>query len=196
MTDPVIRFAEDSVINAAARALRLDFSADAYAALLELAQQRCLPGVLETLALYRRTESIPCFLRALESDLARSAAMQSLQLFGQAAQPYLWTEALRPEPGPPDRENASSLHRRRACLKLLEPLTLSALEREKLLDLLFETDSELVMNAGAILLSSSNQQERAAAYRRFRAALPHVDWWLRDELMELLSRFEKAGTKA
>lgn len=190
--DPAIRFAEDAVVNLAARAIKLSFSAEAYCALFDLAQTRSLPGVLEALALYRRTESIPCFIRALESDLSRAAAIRGLEFFGQRATPYLFSEIFKPQPTPPEKEATSSLHRRRSCIELLEHLRLSPGEYEPLLDLLFEQDGEMVLGVCTIILNSGNEQQCAAAVRRLRAMRPHVNWLLRDELDELVGRFEEA----
>jgi hypothetical protein len=191
--DPEIRFAEDSVINAAARALKLDFSADAYSTLFSLAERRCLPGVLESLAMYRRIETIPCFIRALESDLSRQAATESLESFGQAAKPYLLTEAFRREPNPPDSESTSSRHRRSDCLKLLERLHLSDLDRERLLSLLAEQDCQMVMSVGQILLASKNKTAQAAASRCLNAFRSQIAWPLRDECIDLTNKLGQAS---
>jgi hypothetical protein len=190
--DPEIRFAEDSVINAAARSVKLDFSAEAYTTLWNLAQSRSLAGVLEALAMYRQVESIPCFIRALESDLARPTAVQSLETFGESAKPYLMAEALRPEPGWPDPENSSSLFRRRACLRLLERLVLDNREQGQLLELLSERDAEMVMSVGAIILRSKNRKGYPASIRRLKALRSQVGWPLRDDVLELTNQLEEA----
>lgn len=189
--DPILRFAEDSVVNLAARALKCDFSAEAYCVLFELAQTRSLPGVLEALAMYRRTESIPCFIQALESDLSRAAAIEGLEFFGERATPYLLLELFRPEPNPPEKETTSSLHRRRACIRLLERLRLSPREYQSLLDLLFEQDAEIILGVCTIILNAGDGQHYAAAVQKLRAMRPHTNWPLRDEVDELIGRFEQ-----
>jgi hypothetical protein len=179
--DPEIRFAEDSIINAAALAMKLDFSAEAYSTLWNLAQRRSLAGVLEALAMYRRVESIPCFIRALESDISRPVAVQGLEAFGQAAKPYLMVEAMRREPKRPNPETASSLYRRRACLKLLERLLPINREQKQLLDLLLEPNAEIVISVATIIFLSKNTNSNSMAVRRLRRLRSHLSWPLQDE---------------
>lgn len=189
--DPTVRFAEDAVMNLAAQAIKLDFSARAYCVLLNIARKRALPGVLEALALYRRTESIPCFIRALEGDLSRSIAVECLRSFADRAKPFLLSELFRPDPRPPDRESASSLHRRRSCADVLSTVKLNRAEYEALLDLLFENDVELVLNVGAILLFSRDTGHHGAAARRLKAIRSHADWHMKDELDLLIRHLDE-----
>lgn len=190
--DPEIRFAEDMVISAAGRAIKLDFSAEAYCVLLNLANERSLPGVLEALALYRREESIPCFVRALESDLSREEGIAALEQFGQAATLYLLDAALRIEPGPPDHESTSSLHRRRACLQLLEQLPLRFEEVHRVFPVLFESDAQVVMSAARLTLQDPTHTRVAAALDRVKLLRLHIDWVLEDETEVLLAQLEEA----
>jgi hypothetical protein len=189
--DPAIRFAEDMVISAAARAIKLDFSAKAFCILLNLARERSVPGVLEALALYRREESIPCFVRALESDLSRTTAASALEQFGQAAKPYLLEAALRIEPEPPDHESTSSLHRRRACMQLLEQLALEREDVSLIFPALFESDSRLVISAVRLILQHPNHTRVSVAVERLKSLRAHLDWVLEDETEALLAQLDE-----
>jgi hypothetical protein len=189
IADPELRFAEDAVINTAARELKFTFSAEALSALLEIARVRSLPGVIEALGMYCNQDSMPCFIRALESDLARTAAYDALRALGQPVKQALLNEAIRIEPCPPEHENRSSLLRRRACLRLLAELATTVADRQRLLDLLFE-NGEIVLALCKILVSSRNSLYCAAAHRRLTSVFPRLEWHLRDEARELLGVLE------
>lgn len=190
IADPEVCFAEDAVINTAARELQLIFSAEAFSILLELAETRSLPGVIEALGMYRHPSSIPCLLRSLENDLARSAAFEALRTLGQMAKQPVFNEVFHMEPGLPDPESSSSKHRRRACLRLLELLKLSSGDRQRLLELLPEKDPEMVLALCKIL--ASYEGNRSAAHEKLTAIFPHLDWYLRDDARELLQKLERS----
>lgn len=193
INDPQLRFSEDAVLSAAARSLKFDFSAEIYLALRRVGERRSTPGVLEALSLYRRQDCLHLFLSALEDDISRFAAMDGLRCYGDRAKGRLMTEALRAEPESPDLENASSLHRRRSCLRLLRELTLSSAECEQLLCLQTHRDPELAYEACAILAKSSCTKCQRAAVERLQTLLPRVDWTMRDEVLNVLKQMTTEG---
>ncbi|MGH9620850.1 MAG: HEAT repeat domain-containing protein [Bryobacteraceae bacterium] len=190
IVDPELEFAEDAVVNTAARELKSTMSAEAFSALLEIARVRALPGVIEALGVYRQPDSIQYLIRGLESDLAHAAAYDALCLVGQPAEQALLQEAFHREPPPPDFENCSSLHRRRACLRLLGELALSPEHRRQLLTLVRAEDPEIVMLVCKILASSETSTYRAMACQTLKSILPRLGWHLQDEARALLRELE------
>ncbi|MGH9343616.1 MAG: hypothetical protein ACRD19_07640 [Terriglobia bacterium] len=196
IANPELSFAEDAVINTAARELKSTLSAEAFSVLLEIARFRALPGVIEALAMYRQPESIPYLIRGLESDPARLAAYEALGTLGQPAKQALLHEAFHREPPPPDYENHSSLHRRRACLRLLGDLTITPAERQKIFSLVQAEDPEIIMLVCKILASSEDSTHRATACRTLISAVSRLGWHLQDEARELLRELERKQVSA
>lgn len=116
--DPITRFGEEAVENTAARALGAWRTEDVFEALMQLAQRRVLQGVIETLGLFQRSESIVLFVLALGDDFARGAAEHSLRSMGSRARPALLEAIRQPEPSFQDEAPSSSL-RRKSAVRIL-----------------------------------------------------------------------------
>lgn len=116
--DPITRFGEEAVENTAARALSAWQTEDVFEALMQLAKRRILHGVIETLGLFQRSESIALFVLALGDDFARGAAEQSLRSMGSRARPALLEAIRRPEPSFQQESPSSSL-RRKSAVRIL-----------------------------------------------------------------------------
>jgi len=119
--DPVTRFGEEAVENTAARALAARQTEEVFRALLRLAGRRLLPGVIEALGTFRRTETADLFIMARGDDLCRAAAEQSLRGLGAAALPALRAAARRVR-RLRARETPTETLRRKSAARLLAEL--------------------------------------------------------------------------
>lgn len=193
---PIVRHGEEAVQNTAARELAACQSDEAFTVLLDFLRRRALPGVVETIGLYRRTETVPYLLDCLEDDICRSAAMDALQQFGNKIRSVLVESATIRNPPLPDFETPSSIRRRRCCVRLLESLHLTKEEVSRLAPLLDENDPDLVVADAQLLF-------RARHFCDYRAILFHLKrirqtlgWWLQDESRSLISRIEEKLSNA
>ena len=121
IVDPVERVGEEAVINAAARGLRDLDDERVFQLLFAIAERRLLPGVIETLGHYRRSETISLLIAALADDDARPAAAAALLELGDRARSALLRAAVLAVPSP-DVEITSSRRRRRSALGLLRAM--------------------------------------------------------------------------
>lgn len=93
---PVRRFAEETVRNAAARALGRFREARVADALLLSLQRDHLIGAGQALADLRDARAIPYLIECLEDDYKKEKATEALRQFGQAAVPYLCDAVQKP----------------------------------------------------------------------------------------------------
>lgn len=117
IADPVERVGEDAIINAVARALPDVQTPRVFRALISLAENKILPGVIAALGAFRRVEAIPYFVAALAEDESRPSAEAALLDLGAPAREALLTAARR-EPFT-DFESELRLRQRRSALALL-----------------------------------------------------------------------------
>lgn len=80
--DPVARFGEEAVESTAARELAAWRTDDVFELLLAIARGRKLPGVIDALGEFGRTEAIPCLDQALEDDVSRPLAEKAFRKLG------------------------------------------------------------------------------------------------------------------
>jgi hypothetical protein len=78
-SDPVERFGDEAVLGAAARALCTTLDDEVYPMLAAVARLHPLSEVIEALGYFRRAESIPILVAALEDDFARPSAEQAFK---------------------------------------------------------------------------------------------------------------------
>jgi len=116
--DPVIRFGEDAVLSTAARELGRWRTDDVYDALMKISKERLLPGIVESLGIFARKDSVPYFLWALGDGICRQAAQEVLRKVGEPGRPFLLEAARSPNPSS-EEEIPSSLQRRRSVLRIL-----------------------------------------------------------------------------
>jgi hypothetical protein len=190
--DPVVRHAEDAVRSTAARELGRWQSDDVFECLRQVTLVQLLPGAVEALGLFRRTDVMPYFLWALGDDICRSPAEEAIRKLGEAAKPYLLQAVNSPSPSA-EEETPSSLQRRRWALRILSDLQLAEADWPALQKLLNEEDPEIVITAARISLSTAPLPDKSLAVRRIIAMLPRADWFLRTEARAALAQhFEVA----
>lgn len=188
---PVVRHGEEAVRNTAARELAAYQTGEAFTVLLDCLRRRPLPGVVETIGLYRRTETAPYLLDCLEDDVCRSAAIEALERLGRETRPLLVESAVIRKPALPDPESPSSLRRRRCCVRLLQELHLAKEEVSRLARLLDENDPDLVIAAARVLFQSPHFHNDWSIVSHLRRVQQRVGWWLQDEFRSLISQVEK-----
>lgn len=186
IADPATRFAEESVRNAAARELAKFRTKDVLDVLLGFALPPPLPGVVEALSQFGSAEAIPVFLRALEGDLCQEAAMDGIRALGREAALALAASALSRLPSS-DEERPSSLRRRAKALELLSEIGAPANTWPLVRPLLDEADPAIVAAAAKLAVSLGDHEDRTAASLRLLSVLPKADWFLREEIRDLLA---------
>jgi hypothetical protein len=170
--DAILRFAEESVRNAAARALANTDYPGIDDILLDLAGAEHLPAALTAIVSRAPDAAMPILTSALEDDFARDAASEALRRSGGAAREALIRSAI-------DRGNGSeaSLRRRRAAVDLLRQLEFDLRTWDRLQPLLDESDPPLVCTAAQVGVSAGADPVRIAY--RLLEMLPNVGWeWL------------------
>jgi len=151
-----------------------------------------MPGVIETIGEYRRTETIPDFIRALGDDVAGGPAEEALRKVGETAHRALLDAALAPVPSAAD-ETPSSLRRRAAALRLLADRALSAEDWGDLAALTRDRDPEIAARACRIALLVAEESRKQLAVRRLIDVLPEADLFLQTEMESwLVRRFDCA----
>jgi hypothetical protein len=192
IVDPDVRLGEEAVESTAARHLSKWPSEEVYQILLEIAQERCLPGALEALAEFRMPESIPYLVMALEDDVCRPAAEEALRKIGASARLELIHAALTPSPNK-EAETPSSLRRRGSAAGLLSEIGVSAEEWRQFHQLLNETDPAILVAVSGMAAKVAETKEKALAVRRLMEALETADWYFREEIGTLLTQFSDVG---
>lgn len=187
ISDPVDRYGEEAVENTAARVLGGWRDEDVYNVLLRLLRGKPMPGVIETIGEYRRTEAIPDFIRALGDDVAGGPAEEALRKVGEPARRPLMDAALTPVPSAAD-ETPSSLRRRAAALRLLAERNLSVEDGRNLAALTRDRDPEIAARACRIALLGAEESRRQLAVRRLVEVLPDADLFLQTEIEGWLLR--------
>jgi hypothetical protein len=170
--DAILRFAEETVRNAAAQALADSPLPGVDDVLVATASAEHLPAALTAIATREPNYALPILIRALEDDFARDAASEGLRRSGVAAREALIRTAL-------DRGNGSegSLRRRRTAVDLLGQLDVDQSTWGRLQPVLAETDAALVCTVARVGTSAGADPVRIV--RRLLEILPNVGWdWL------------------
>jgi len=184
--DPVDRYGEEAVQSTAARLLARWRDDDVYDVLLPLLRRKPMPGVIETIGEFGRTEAIPYLVDALGDDVSRGPAEEALRKAGEVARPALLNAAVTPDPSAAE-ESPSSLRRRRAALRLLARVSLSAEEWGRLAVLTRDGDPEIAARTGRIALLVADERWKDRAVRRLVELLPQVDSFLQAEIESWLA---------
>ncbi len=194
IADAAVRFGEEPVENAAARALAARWhDEDTFQTLLEMSRRRSQLGFVEALARFRRAEAIPYFLHALEDDLCRSSAEEALRALDSAAIPALIEGALTRLPSA-EEERPVSARRRASILQLLSEMELMKDAWKALRMLLYDLHFDVVIAASKIAAQLGDKADKIAAVRRLLEILPSVSWYTRMEIETCLtSLYEDAS---
>ena len=186
IADAAVRFGEEPVENAAARALAARWQdEDTFQTLLEMSRRRAQLGFVEALARFRRAEAIPYFLHALEDDICRSSAEDALRAVGPTAIPALVESALTRLPSA-EEERPSSARRRAGILELLSEMDLTQQTWQSLGPLIDDSHGGVVIAASKIAARMGDRQERMAAACRLLEVLPSADWYAAEEIGDCL----------
>ncbi len=181
ISDPVDRYGEEAVEGTAARLLAEWRDDEVYRILLWLLRRRALPGLIEALGGFRRSEVIPDFITALGDSIGRSFAEEALAKLGEAAQWALMVTARTPLPSA-DHETPTSLCRRRSALRLLAQLRVSAEEWHTLSPMADDRDPEISARVNRIALAAPDESGRKRAASRLIGMLPNAPWFLQIEI--------------
>ena len=185
IADPDVQLGEEAVESTAARQLSRWSSEEVYQVLLETAQQRFLPGALEALGEFKRPESIPYIVMALEDDFCRPAAEDALRKIGPSTRLELIRATLTPRPNK-EVETPSSLRRRGSSARLLAEIGISADEWLQLRQLLNETDPAILVSVSKIASRDAGTKDKVFAAQRLIEALETADWYFREEIANIL----------
>ena len=185
IADPEECFGEEAVASAAARSLAAWLDEDTRRFLLKLSERRLLNGLIDALAELKTPEAIPYFEHALEDDFYRPAAENAFLKLGGAAGDALAQSAVTPRPNP-SMETPGSLERRRAAVRLLNILGISAAHWQILRGLLHESDAELVVEASKLGLRHGSEGDRVKMAQRLMELLSSASWHLRKDIEENL----------
>ena len=179
--DPAIWFGEEPVENAAARALAAWRTDEVFETLLDVSRRRSQLGFVEALGQFRRAEAIPYFIRALEDDICRSAAEESLRKLGATAAPALLEAALTRLPSP-EEERPSSVRRRICVLRLLAETELTQKFWRLLRPLISDSHSGIAIAISSIAVNVGGRQDKVAAVERLLETLPSANWYDQGEI--------------
>jgi hypothetical protein len=190
--DPAVRFGEEPVENAAARALAAWRTDEVFEALLHVSRRRSQLGFVEALGQFRRAEAVPYFIRALEDDICRSAAEESLRKLGATAASALLEAALTRLPSP-EEERPSSVRRRISVLRVLAAIELTQEFWQPLRPLISDSHSGIVIEISNIALSVGDHQDKVAAVERLLEILSSADWYAQGEIETCLVSLYQVG---
>jgi HEAT repeat protein len=185
-SDPVERFGDEAVLGAAARFLGATMEEDVYDILMAIGRKHPVPGVIEALGRYGRSESVSIMLRALADDISRTAAEQALRILGEAGVPALIEAAMRPVANFWGREIPSSVRRRRSALMLLLEFGVARDTWDRIRRLVSDSDDEISVRACAIGLTVGTGSDQRDCAWRMVELLRSVVWPLHHEIEECL----------
>ena len=172
------RAGEDAAINAAAHALGKACYLPAYPTLKRLARERpCLMGAVEALGCYRRNESIPVLVNALNEDGTRVVAEAELLAMGKPAIAALLQAAIS-HPTEGELEYSIQTRKRRSAVKVLGGIGVGPTEWRRLRELMADRDKWVSALACGLALRVGSAAEQEEAYERLEALRRTADIWL------------------
>jgi hypothetical protein len=183
--DPVFRFGEEAVENTAARALADWHTDDVFEVLLQIAQTRTLPGIIEALGSFRHPKTIPLFIGALMDDVSRPAAENALKAMGEIAKAALIKAAIVPI-SLEDFENPSILLRRRSAMRILADMTVTVEAWPALKGCLLDSDTDISVSTARIALEIAGMGDQHMAIEVLIGNIPHADWYVQTEIENCL----------
>lgn len=184
--DAEVRFGEEAVENTAARWLGGWRTEEVYEFLKELAGRRMLPGAIEALGRFERSDAADTFVRALGDDVCRPAADEALSRIAAKVKPLLVRAAL-PKAAQAE-EKPSERRRRRGVVKVLSELSFTAEEWNDLRPLLGDRDKEITLAAAEIAADCAPPGERKDAARFLIRSLERAHWFTQIRIQDCLGR--------
>ena len=182
----VVRFAEEAVANTAARELARWPTKETFQFLLNFAQARTLPGVIDALGKSQRAEAASVFLRALTDDVCRPFAEEALRSIAEKVRPAL-IQAAQPN-GDEDVERPREKQKRRSVLRILADMVVTEAECIELTPLLQDHDQEIAIMAGEIGVDWAPAEERQHAARFLIRSLASTHWYMQIRIQDCLRR--------
>jgi len=190
--DSAVRLSEEVVENSAAKALSAWPTDEVFETLLDCALPHPGVGLIEALARFANPETIPYFIRALEDDTCRSAALRALRRLGPRVDVALLAAALTRLPSDAD-ESASSVKRRISALEILGELECSPAFWALLRPLIDDRNSDIVIAACNIAAKSGSTDDQRASISRLLSILRSADWFAQDKIESCLVALYAAG---
>jgi hypothetical protein len=184
--DAVVRQGEDAVRSTAARELARWQTDDVFECLQRAGLEHLLPGIVEALGTFRRTEAMPYFLWALGDGVCRSYAEEAIRGLGEAAHPFLM-DAVGARSPSAEEESPASVQRRRWVLRILSDLMISGDDWGRLGELLEDNDPEIAITTARIALAIAPPPDKWRAIHRLIEMLPRAGWFLRTEARAALA---------
>lgn len=178
IADLVERTGEDAVINAAARALRHRTDDACFAALMKIAEQRPMAGVIEVLGDMGRDLAIPRLIEGLSSDFTRGVAGVALSKFSSKSRPMLIAVALNHRPSE-EFETTTSRRMRWSALGVLADIGVTLEEWSLLKPLMDARDVRVAALACRLaLVTRQPLLDQEEALGRLIRLLKSADWLL------------------
>ena len=144
---------------------------------------------LTALGEFRRAEALPRLERALEDDVARPAAEDAFEKFGETAAGTLVSAATRRIMNE-DEEVPSSLLRRRSAAKILAETGFGKPFWFRLRPLLDERDPELVVHAAKIAVKAGTDLDKQRTVAALLRILPETPWHVREDVADTLKALD------
>ncbi|HWB49077.1 MAG TPA: hypothetical protein VG651_08200 [Stellaceae bacterium] len=178
IADPIERTGEDAVINAAARALRHRRDDACFSALMRIAEQRPMAGVIEALGDMGRDLAVPRLIEGLSSDFTSGVASAALSKFSSKSRPMLIAVALKPQPSE-EFETTTSRRMRWSALGVLADIGVTLEEWSLLQPLMDARDVRLAALACRLaLVTRQPLLDQEEALGRLIRLLKSADWLL------------------
>jgi HEAT repeat protein len=192
--DPATRFGEEAVENTAARLLAVWQTDDVFEVLLRIAQTRALPGVIEALTSFRRSECISLFIAALMDDFTRNAAENALKAMGKQAKPALM-KILKTHDPSAKTETPSNQLRRRSIMRILVNLPATGKDWPTIKKMFDDNDPEISTLAARIALRIVGFEQKKTIVKRLIEKIPWVNWRIEEEIEDCLVEYYDASKK-
>lgn len=196
-SDPVLRFAEETVQRTAALALAADRTEEVFQLLLEFTAKHPVAGVIEALGEFERREAVPVLLDACEDDFCRPWALTALARVAERNRDLLIDSVLTPT-FVDGEERPRSVRRRRALVELLRSVSLQPDDIHRLSGLINAEDPELAIQGAVIAMSSEFATDVERGRRRLNELAPIAPSFLAGEVRQLTQgsdRHRKSGRR-
>lgn len=182
--DPQVLFAEDAVRSAVARELLNWKSDEVYKVLLEAARERATSGLVLALGEFRKPESVPLLVAALDDDLCREEAVEGLRKLPIVAREY----AILSVRGKTETDlfALGASRGRRAILQLLVEFGITRDEWADLHGFLQEADSALVIATAHLGFQAGPASDYPEIVEALLRVSAHINWVQEDEMARLL----------
>lgn len=184
--DAVVRFGEEAVESTAARELARWPTEEVFQFLMDFAQRKTLPGVIDGLAKFQRPEAAAVFLKALGDDVSRPTAEEALRGIAEKVRHALLQAARRAIPE--SDENPSDRQRRRSVVRILADMVWSGEGWNEVKPLLQDGDMEIAIISAEMGVDWAPADERQEAARFLIDSLGSAHWYMQIRIQECLRR--------